>query len=319
MSEDQNPGAIFKAIQAVMLEVEAIPKDRTNVGQGFKFRGIDDVYNSLHPLLAKHGVFSTSTILNRSYSESTSKSGTTMVERILSIRYRFYATDGSFVETEVDGEAMDSGDKTSNKAMAVAHKYALMQLFCIPTADEKDTDLESPERATGSREKPYTKPIVVSGDRCPSCSGALEERTSGPQAKNPGKKYLLCPKCPDDKGKPGKFIKFVTAGMKPPPGTMSAEEMEERQQEIAETSGHNEDLRRAHNVIDKAMDALAKAFPDDAESRVSVIQQLFACKTIEAAKQALGPIEVARALKDHLVPTIADVKKEKATAIEEGA
>jgi hypothetical protein len=32
-----------------------------------------------------------------------------------------------------------------NKAMSVAYKYALMQIFCIPTEEEKDTEFNSPE------------------------------------------------------------------------------------------------------------------------------------------------------------------------------
>ena len=42
---------------------------------------------------------------------------------------------------------MDSGDKSTNKAMAVAHKYALLQTFCIPTEEIKDPDHEAHELA----------------------------------------------------------------------------------------------------------------------------------------------------------------------------
>ena len=40
---------------------------------------------------------------------------------------------------------MDSGDKATNKAMAIAMKYALFQVFCIPTEEMKDPDAETPE------------------------------------------------------------------------------------------------------------------------------------------------------------------------------
>jgi hypothetical protein len=40
---------------------------------------------------------------------------------------------------------MDSGDKASNKAASAALKYALLQLFMIPTEEEKDTEFQSPE------------------------------------------------------------------------------------------------------------------------------------------------------------------------------
>ncbi len=42
---------------------------------------------------------------------------------------------------------MDSGDKSANKAMSAAYKYALMQVFCIPTDEPKDTENETHEVA----------------------------------------------------------------------------------------------------------------------------------------------------------------------------
>jgi hypothetical protein len=48
---------IYQRIGDVMRDLSAVAKDRTNNAQGWKFRGIDDVYNALHPLMAKHGVF----------------------------------------------------------------------------------------------------------------------------------------------------------------------------------------------------------------------------------------------------------------------
>jgi len=48
--------------------------------------------------------------------------------------------DGSSVESIMIGEAMDSGDKSANKAMSTALKYALMQAFLIPTEELKDSD-----------------------------------------------------------------------------------------------------------------------------------------------------------------------------------
>src|SRR5690606_6278200 len=79
----------------------------------------------------------------------------------------FHATDGSSVSTEVEGEGMDSGDKSSNKAMAVAHKYAILQAFCIPTEDMPDPDAEvhqptpKPPKTppTKANEPPSVKPV----------------------------------------------------------------------------------------------------------------------------------------------------------------
>ena len=42
---------------------------------------------------------------------------------------------------------MDTADKATNKAMAIAFKYACFQVFCIPTEErkEQDPDAETPE------------------------------------------------------------------------------------------------------------------------------------------------------------------------------
>ncbi|MGL9724902.1 ERF family protein, partial [Sodalis sp. (in: enterobacteria)] len=45
-------------------------------------------------------------------------------------------------------EAMDSGDKATNKAMSIAYKYAAFQAFCIPTEETAiDADAEVHEVA----------------------------------------------------------------------------------------------------------------------------------------------------------------------------
>lgn len=136
---------IYTAINKIMARVGHIGKDRSNQQQGFKYRGIDDAYNALNPLLAEFGVFTVPEVLEKTREERTNSKGTTLAFTCLRMKYTFYAQDGSSVSAVVEGEGMDSGDKSSNKAMAVAHKYALLQVFCIPTEEQKDPDAESHE------------------------------------------------------------------------------------------------------------------------------------------------------------------------------
>ena len=135
---------IHKAILNAMNDIEAIGKDKKNQQQGFSFRGIDDMYNRLHPILAKHRIYSTPEVIHAHHEERQTKSGSHLIYRILTIKYTFYTDDGSSVSLTVIGEGMDSGDKASNKAMAIAHKYALLQLFAIPTEDAIDPDATTP-------------------------------------------------------------------------------------------------------------------------------------------------------------------------------
>lgn len=128
-----------------MQEVTAIGKERKNPQQGYNFRGIDDMYNELHGLFAKHRVFFTSRVLSAEREERVNRSGNNMVYTILDIEFSFFAEDGSHISSVMRGEAMDTGDKASSKAASSALKYALMQMFMIPTQEEKDIEYNSHE------------------------------------------------------------------------------------------------------------------------------------------------------------------------------
>lgn len=141
---------IYQAISNIMQEVPAISKDKENKQQGFKYRGIDDVMNVFQPLLAKHKVFIVPQVIEQKREERVTKNGTQLLYSICTVKYTFYAEDGSFVEAITVGEGMDSGDKATNKAMAIAMKYALFQVFCIPTQD--DPDEGAPETSQKSDE-----------------------------------------------------------------------------------------------------------------------------------------------------------------------
>lgn len=133
---------IYKNMTQIMKQVGVIGKEKTNTQQGFKYRGIDDVMNELHSLFAENNVFIAMTILSIDRQERTNSKGTLIFSVVATIEYRFIAEDGSEVKTIALGEAMDSGDKATNKAMSIALKYALLQMFLIPTEELKDPDSE---------------------------------------------------------------------------------------------------------------------------------------------------------------------------------
>lgn len=150
---DEIKTEIYKRIAAINKEIGAIGKDQKNKQQNFNFRGIDSVYNSLHDLLAKHEVFTTSEIIEQSKEEKPTRNGGILIYRVFRIKYTFYTIDGSKISTEVIGEAMDPGDKAANKAMAIAHKYALLQIFTIPTEGDNDPDSNCHEPMQGMYNK----------------------------------------------------------------------------------------------------------------------------------------------------------------------
>lgn len=155
---DPIPGAgIYAAMVGILRGFDAVKKNRRATGQvSYAFRGIDDVYNALHPLLAANAVFPVATVVSHEQIERETKDGKLQLYTIMHMRYRFLALDGSFVDTEAVGEAQDMGDKSTNKAMSIAYKYACFQTFCIPTEDLVDPDAESPEPPVHPRNETNT-------------------------------------------------------------------------------------------------------------------------------------------------------------------
>lgn len=174
---------IYKALAAITSEIGAIAKDkRCQQGASFNYRGIDDVYNALNPLLGKYGVFVLPLAGERSSEERKTKNGAHMTVVTMRMTYRFCHEDGSSVECQTVGEAMDSGDKATNKAMAVAHKYAILQTFCIPTEDMEDPDAQAIELTP--REK------KVDRERLAEVRKAARENNPSP-ASDPQRKKLF--------------------------------------------------------------------------------------------------------------------------------
>lgn len=153
---------IYGAIAAAMAEIGSISKSKRNQQQGFQYRGIDDVMNTLYPILSKHGLFIAPEVIEHTREERTTKNGGNLIYSILKVRYTMYADDGSNVSATVIGEGMDSADKSSNKAMSVAMKYAMFQLFCIPTEEMVDPDAETPPESTPDKPNENQRYICVS-------------------------------------------------------------------------------------------------------------------------------------------------------------
>lgn len=151
---------VYRAISQVMqlLAKEGIAKERNNAAQGYKFRGIDDVYNALAPALVKAKLCVIPEVLEHACVERTSAKGTVLFYTTVKSAFTLVsADDGSSVRTgPFIGEAMDSGDKSANKAMSAAYKYWAMQTFAIPTEGDNDADANT---------HVDIKPLDVSGAR----------------------------------------------------------------------------------------------------------------------------------------------------------
>lgn len=117
-------------------EVGAVGKGERNAQQGFNFRGIDAVINAVAPALIDAGVIVTPNV--RTYEHGTVEVGskrTPMGHARVVVEYTFHGPDGDTIVCSAPGEAMDSGDKATAKAMSVAYRTALLQALSLPTTD----------------------------------------------------------------------------------------------------------------------------------------------------------------------------------------
>lgn len=151
---------VYKAIAAVQGELAktGISKDGVNSSQNYKFRGIDQVYGALSPLLAKHGLCVLPRIVEREMHEKVTikewngqKKESVLFYVTVTAEFDFVSSeDGSSHTVRTYGEAMDSGDKATNKAMSAAYKYAAFMAFAIPTEGDNDADSQTHEVVNAS-------------------------------------------------------------------------------------------------------------------------------------------------------------------------
>ena len=164
--------AVFKAINAIQAALckEGIAKDRRNAQQGYNFRGIDDIYNTLSGLLADNGLCILPEVLERTQVERITQKGGALFYTTVKVKYTIVsAADGSQFITATYGEAMDSADKSTNKAMSAAYKYMCLQVFCIPTEGDNDADGTTPDMIKPQTPAPKPqpqKPELSIDERC---------------------------------------------------------------------------------------------------------------------------------------------------------
>lgn len=161
---------VYQCINAVQKQMasDGITKGRKNQQQGYAFRGIDDVLNALSPVLAGHGLCILPRIVSRECVERQTKNGGALFYVTVEAEFDFIAIeDGSKHTVKTYGEAMDSADKATNKAMSAAYKYAAILAFAIPTEGDNDADAQSHDVAS-------RKPDVAAILRGISGSASLE-------------------------------------------------------------------------------------------------------------------------------------------------
>ena len=252
---------VFALMGEAMRQIGAVGKDSVNQTQGFKYRGIDAVMNALNPVMAKLGLFIVPEVLEqtREERESVKEYGgkvtkTLLKYSILKIKYTVYAPDGSNVSAVVIGEGMDSGDKASNKAMAVGLKYAAFQMFMIPTEEmaESDPDKES-----------FTVTSVISEPKAPEQVKPVAKKEAKPA------EVKTAPTLPNPENPVKTYLARERDNLRKARGITAEENIELFTKQLAV-------LRSANKVPDKALSAYTQK---DAEGLISLMYSAFTSPT----------------------------------------
>ena len=131
---------IYRALVNVAdgLRQQGIAKGKKCAGGGnFAYRGIDDVYAAVSPVLAANSVIIRPVTIERLEDVQAGKM------RLVRINVQYEAIsaeDGSSVTFAGIGEGCDTSDKAAGKALSYAYKTAIFQLFAVPVAGQEDPD-----------------------------------------------------------------------------------------------------------------------------------------------------------------------------------
>lgn len=147
--EEENRMNVYQCINKVQAELAkvGISKDREcQQGARFRYRGIDEVYKTLAPLLSSTGLCILPRIVGRVCDERRSAKGGALFYVTVEAEFDFVSMeDGTKHIVRTYGEAMDSGDKATNKAMSIAYKNAIFMAFSVPTDGDNDPDAHAHE------------------------------------------------------------------------------------------------------------------------------------------------------------------------------
>ncbi len=129
---------VFKAILSMKRHIGAIGKHgKVDIkgGARYDFRAFDDVLDAVAPLMNEFGLLIVPVVVNKEERIEGNKH-----YAILTMSYRIYAEDGSFIEGSAVGESFDTGDKASTKAQTVALRIFYCSTFNIAYEEMKDPE-----------------------------------------------------------------------------------------------------------------------------------------------------------------------------------
>jgi len=145
---------VVEVIGDIKRQMRPVGKDQRNLDQGYAFRGISDVMDTLSPLMARYGLVYVPQAEDVTLTERTTRSGGTMIMAVSRYRWTIYGPSGDSIEAVTYGQGLDISDKSVNKAATAAEKYMLTQVFSIAFGRE-EADQTTPDLGHPDEQQPY--------------------------------------------------------------------------------------------------------------------------------------------------------------------
>ncbi len=133
--------SVAAKINLVMQKVCNLGKDgRIQGGGNYAYLSEEKITTALHEAFTEVGLVIAPTAMEiiENREDATRSGGILHLTRILVTYQLTDKDDGDIMVIQALGEGSDSGDKTLNKCMTAAYKYALRETFMISTGDDPD-------------------------------------------------------------------------------------------------------------------------------------------------------------------------------------
>lgn len=152
---------LFKAICAVMADVERVPKNGKNQFHGYKYATEADLVAVVRPSMAKHGL---ALLPNQVHATDPDAFGNVRVTVEYLLVHSSGQTHGPLTAFGVGNDRArngNDGDKAIYKALTGANKYLLFKLFQVDTGDDPEAETVSNEDRPPAQQTPPSLPAAV--------------------------------------------------------------------------------------------------------------------------------------------------------------
>jgi len=126
---------------------------------GFMYRGIDDLLDTLHPLLVDAQLLISPKVVHHTVQFHDERNTPYMAEVL--VEYEFLSIEDGSTKTigPVLGTGTDNLDKMAGKAMTSAFKIAMYQAFCVPVGEAIDIEATADDNSPTPAKIPTPAPI----------------------------------------------------------------------------------------------------------------------------------------------------------------